>query len=80
MSLIPKSVYSHKKGNELILRIVKNYIEANKDNIEVDSEDIKSFKDFVFKELKYTKYYFTSYERLSDDLIKKYFISLQNTF
>lgn len=80
MSLIPKSVYSHKKGNELLLRIVKNYIEANKDNIEVDSEDIKSFKDFVFKELKYTKYYFTSYERLSDDLIKKYFISLQNTF
>lgn len=80
MSLIPKSVYSHKKCNELLLRIVKNYIEANKDNIEVDSEDIKSFKDFVFKELKYTKYYFTSYERLSDDLIKKYFISLQNTF
>lgn len=80
MSLIPKSVYSHKKGSELLLRIVKNYIEANKDNIEVDSEDIKSFKDFVFKELKYTKYYFTSYERLSDDLIKKYFISLQNTF
>jgi nitrous oxidase accessory protein NosD len=80
MSLIPKSVYSHKKGNELLLRIVKNYIEANKDNIEVDSEDIKSFKDFVFKELKYTKYYFTSYERLSDDLIIKYFISLQNTF
>jgi ABC-type Na+ transport system ATPase subunit NatA len=80
MSLIPKSVYSHKKGNELLLRIVKNYIEANKDNIEVDSEDIKSFKDFVFKELKYTKYYFTSYERLSYDLIIKYFISLQNTF
>lgn len=80
MSPILKYTYSQKKGNELLLRIVKDYKEANKDNIEVDREDIKSFKDFVIKELKYTKYYFTSYERLSDDLIKRYFVSLQNTF
>jgi len=79
MDLILKSVYSHKKDNKLLLRIVKDYIKANKDNIEVDSEDIQSFKDFVFKELKYTKYYFTGYERLSDDLIMRYFKSLQNT-
>ena len=79
MSLILKSMSSHKKDNKYLLRIVKDYVDANKNNTEVDQEDIKSFKNFVFNELKYTKYYFSSDERLSDDLIKKYIKSLQNT-
>lgn len=80
MGIILKSMYSNKKNNKLLLRIVGDYIKANKDNIEVDREDIQSFKDFVFKELNYTKYNFISYEQLCDDLIKRYFKTLQNTF
>ena len=79
MKFVLKSVYSHKKDNKLLLRIVRDYVKANKNNNEVDREDIQTFKDFVFKELKYTKYHFTSYERLCDDLIKEYFKSLQIT-
>ena len=54
MSLILKSMSSHKKDNKYLLRIVKDYVDANKNNTEVDQEDIKSFKNFVFNELKYT--------------------------
>ena len=74
-------MFSNKRTNEFLLKCLRDYIEANRSNKEVDEDDIKSFKTFLANK----KYNIelncnNCSEQVIQDLIKEYFESIQDVF